>query len=360
MGKAWPRSGLRERSRVTSFRPLDSNLPEASMPDRISHFRLSLTSRSVRPLLLILVPLLLLGSGPSPTSGQEQERGPIILTLPGSTKALSLGNTFPLGARDSDILFYNPGLLNRAQGFSGSLQLYGPSSSLATFSAGTSWLSGNVALGVQSLSYGAPATGYLLSDDLQPTQTDAGSLRENGEIGVGDLVVSAGYARTLWGIQMGLVGKYIQERFGHARSSTGAVDLGAAKSAGPVTLGLAAQNIGPALSIDGEDISLPTRFSLGAASRSTEVGPMDVSAATALSYQLDGDVVPSIGMEVAYWPVSGRTFFARVGFRHLPVEQTGSPVTFGGGFTGDSIVLDYAYEGFDTGNPSHRFTLGWR
>lgn len=330
------------------------------MPYRILQFSLTPTARRTRSLLLILATTVLLGSGPSPASGQEEPRGPIILSLPGSTKALSLGNSFLLGTRDPDILFFNPGLLSRAQGFSGSVQLYGASSSLATFSAGTNWLSGSLALGIQSLSYGAPATGELLSDDLPPTPTDPGSLRENGEIGVGDLVVSAGYARTLWGVQMGLVGKYIQERFGHTRANTGAVDLGAAKSAGPITLGLAAQNLGPGMSRGGEDISLPTRFSLGAASRAKVVGPLDVSAATALNYQLDGDLIPSIGMEVAYWPVTGRTFFARVGFRHLPEEQTGSPVTFGGGFTGDSIVLDYAFEGFDTGSPSHRFTFGWR
>jgi hypothetical protein len=159
---------------------------------------------------------------------------------------------------------------------------------------------------------------------------------------------------------MGLVGKYIQERFGGNRGNTGAVDLGASKSAGPITLGLAAQNIGAAMTFGGEDFCLPTRFTLGAGSQSKVVGPLDVSAATALSYQLDGDLIPSVGMEVAYWPVTGRTFFARVGFRHLPEELSGSPITFGGGFTGDNIVLDYAYEGFETGNPSHRFTLGWR
>jgi hypothetical protein len=65
-------------------------------------------------------------------------------------------------------------------------------------------------------------------------------------------------------------------------------------------------------------------------------------------------------LEVAYWPVTGRTFFARVGFRQLPEVQTASPLTIGAGFTGDNIVLDYAYEGFETGDPSHRFTLGWR
>lgn len=360
MGQARPRSGLRQRSRVTSFRPLDSNLHEASMPDLILILRSNLTSRPLKPLFRLLTGFLLLASAPSPTQGQENERGPIILSLPASTRALSLGNTFPLGARDPDILFYNPGLLNRAQGFSGSLQLYGSSSSLATFSAGTSWGSGSVALGVQSLSYGAQGDGHLASGDFQPVPTDPGSLRENGEIGVGDLVVSLGYGRRLFGIQVGLVGKYIQERFGPSRSSTGAVDLGASAGAGPITLGLAAQNIGPAMSIAGEDPSLPTRFSVGAGSRSAVVGPLDVSAATALSYQLDGDLIPSVGIEVAYWPVNGRTFFARLGFRQLPDEQSGSPITFGGGFTGDNIVLDYAFESFDTGNPSHRFTLGWR
>ncbi len=35
-------------------------------------------------------------------------------------------------------------------------------------------------------------------------------------------------------------------------------------------------------------------------------------------------------------------------------------MTFGGAFMGDDIILEYAYEGFDSGSPSHSFTLGWR
>mgnify|MGYP001821118100 FL=1 len=359
------KSGLRQRDLETSFRPLDSYLTEAEMQQSMVQFSTKIAIRPARRLPRILAIVFLLGCWPASShaqgdSGREPPRGPIILTLPGSTRALSLGNAFLLGSRDSDVLFYNPGLLDRAQGFAGSLQLYGSSSSLATFSAGTSWFSGNVAIGIQSLSYGVESAQVLLGDDAPGYPTDPGSLRDNGDVGVGELVVSAGYSRTLFGIRMGLAGKYIQERFGRSRANTGAVDLGAAKNAGPVTLGLAAQNIGGTISIPGEDVSLPTRFTLGAGSQSKVVGPLDVSAATALSYQLDGDLIPSIGLEVAYWPVTGRTFFARMGFRHLPEEMSGTPLTFGGGFTGDSIVLDYAYEGFDKGTPSHRFTLGWR
>jgi len=296
----------------------------------------------------------------APANAQSRDRGPIVLTLPASTRALALGNSFALGFQDSDALFYQPGLLNRAQGFSGSIHRYGPSSTLATFSAGRSWLSGGVALGIQLLSYGADQASDLLSYSLLGLPADIGSLRENGDVGVSELVVSAGYGGTIKGIRLGLVGKLIEERFGPRKSATGAIDLGAAASPGPVTVGFAVQNLGPAMTIGGEDIPLPLRFTLGASTDRAPVGPLDLSASSAMSYGVDGDVLPSVGLEVAYWPVTGRTFVGRLGYRHLPNEQSGSPVTFGGAFIGDDIILEYGYEGFDSGSPAHRFSLGWR
>jgi hypothetical protein len=217
-----------------------------------------------------------------------------------------------------------------------------------------------VALGIQHLSYGANATEPVLGEDLLGLPADIGSLREGGWVGVSELVVSAGYGRTIKGIQMGFVGKLIEERFGPRRTATGAIDLGATTSPGPLTLGFAVQNLGRDMKIGGEDIPLPLRFVLGASTRSTQVGPLDLAASGAVSYRVDGDVSPSVGLEVAYWPVTGRTFVARFGFRHLPDEQTGIPLTFGGGFMGDDIILDYAFEGFESGDPSHRFSIGWR
>jgi len=296
----------------------------------------------------------------SPANAQSRDRGPIVLALPGSTRALALGNSFVLDSQDPDAIFYQPGLLNRAQGLSGSVQRYGTSSTLATFSAGRSWLSGGVVLGFQHLSYGADPPGWLLGNGLLGLPADVGSLRENGRVGVSELVVSAGYGRTIKGIQVGLVGKLIEERLGSGKSATGAIDLGAAASPGPVTVGLAVQNLGPAMTFEGEDIPLPLRFALGASTDRKPVGPLDLSASSAVSYRVDGDVIPSVGLEVAYWPVTGRTFVGRLGYRRLPTAQSGSPVTFGGAFIGDDIILDYAYEGFDSGSPSHRFSLGWR
>jgi hypothetical protein len=217
-----------------------------------------------------------------------------------------------------------------------------------------------VAIGVQHLSFGAdvgdPADGQSLLD----LPEDHGSLRDGGEIGGSELVVSAGYGRTVKGIRVGVVGKLVEERFGPRKASTGAFDLGLATSPGNFVVGLALQNLGPDMGIGGADIPLPLRVAMGVSTRAAPVGPLDIAMASAVQYRIDEDVIPSLGVEAAYWPVNGRTFYARVGFRHLPEHQSGSPITFGGGFQGDGIVLNYAYEGFDTGSPAHRFSLGWR
>jgi hypothetical protein len=289
----------------------------------------------------------------------------LVLELPASTRALGLANSFSLGFPNSDVVFYHPGLLSQAQGLSGSVQRYASHSTLAAFSAGQSWLSGGVALGVQFLTYGAAATEPVGGGDILALPTDVGSLTENGDIAVSELVLSAGYGRRVMGIQMGVVGKLVEQRFGSLRASTGALDLGVAASTvvpfgRTLTVGLAVQNLGPDMCFGDADIPLPIRFTLGAATRRAPVGPLDLTVSSAVSYRMDGDVVPSVGMEVAYWPVTGRTFVGRVGYRHLPGGQSGWPVTFGGGFSGDEITLDYAYEGFDSGSGSHRFSIGWR
>jgi hypothetical protein len=283
-----------------------------------------------------------------------------VLELPASTRALALGNTFALGYRDSDAVFYQPGLLNRASGFSGSMQRYGSSSTLISFSAGGSWLSGGVALGVQHLSYGADTSGPLAGGGAPFLSSDVGSLRTNGDTGVSELVVSAGYGRTLKGLQVGVVGKLVEQRFGPQKSSTGAVDFGVSASPGPITVGLAVQNLGPDMTFFGDEVPLPQAVGFGVSTEPAPVGPLDLAASGGLSYRVDGELIPSAGLEVAYWPVTGRTFVGRIGFRHLPADQSACPITFGGAFFGDDIILEYAYEAFESGSGSHRFGMGWR
>lgn len=296
----------------------------------------------------------------SPSGAQERERGPILLTLPASTRALGLGGSYPLAMPDAATIFHHPGNLDRASGFLASIQRYGSSSTLTSLAAGTSWYGGAVAIAVQHLSYGANAEDPASGQSLLRLPSDHGSLRDDGDIAGSELVVSAGYGRTFMGLRMGLVGKLVENRFGPRKASTASFDLGIATSPGDVVLGLALQNLGPDMTIGGEDIPLPLRVALGASTRAAPVGPLDIALASSVLYEIDGDAVPTFGIETAYWPVTGRTFFARIGVRHLPNHQSGSPMTFGGGFQGDNIVLNYAYEGFDSGSPAHRFSLGWR
>jgi hypothetical protein len=197
-------------------------------------------------------------------------------------------------------------------------------------------------------------------EDILHLPGDEASLRDGGELAASELVLSAGYGKPLMGAQVGMVGKLIEQRMGFRKAGTVAVDLGVVLSEGPFTVGLAAQNLGPAIDMAGGEIPLPVRFTLGASSRSAPLGPLDVSASGALSYRLDGDLVPALGLEVGYWPLTGRTFVGRVGYRHRDRELTSTPITFGGAFLGDDIVLEYAYQGYETGSPSHSFGIGWR
>ncbi len=83
--------------------------------------------------------LLVLVVAPVPAVAQHRDRGPIVLELPASTRALALGNSFALGFSDADAVFYHPGLLDRAQGMATSLQRFGANGTLTTLSAGRSW-----------------------------------------------------------------------------------------------------------------------------------------------------------------------------------------------------------------------------
>jgi hypothetical protein len=78
-----------------------------------------------------------------------------------------------------------------------------------------------------------------------------------------------------------------------------------------------------------------------------------VSAAAAVSYREDGTFTPHAGIEVAYWPVSGRTFIGRVGVRYIEDSDI-RPLTLGAGFTGDRIGIDYGYQGYDGSEVVHR------
>lgn len=292
-------------------------------------------------------------ASPGDARAQSAEHGPLVLELPASTRGLALGGTFYLAGNDSDAVFHNPALIGGNGVVGASMQRFGTASLLATVSGAAEWSSANVAVGVQTLGYGVPDRGAgVLSHDAR-------SLFANGKTAAAEVAVSVGYAREVRGVRAGITGKLVDQRLGGHHDATGAVDLGVAVGAGPARFGLAVQNLGPGLSLGEVEVALPWRITAGGSTPAIPVGPLDLGWSAAVSRAADGTVVPGAGMEVAYWPVRGRTFTARVGVRRPP-DGFGRPVTFGGAFNGDRLAIDYAYQGFDGGEAAHRFGLSWR
>ncbi|MGI9625635.1 MAG: hypothetical protein ACR2QM_02260 [Longimicrobiales bacterium] len=306
---------------------------------------------------MLLTTALVAGPAQAQTFGDVNPRalsnGPLLLEIPNSTRALALGNAY--AGSDSDAIFYHPALLS-GSGAGADFQHFGSGGTHLSLSAGTEWFGGQIGFGVSALDYGAAG------ESTDALLRDLGSLGVEGPVGASEYALSVGYKMEVAGpIEAGVVAKVVGQRLGGLSGSTAAVDLGVSMDTGPVTLALSAQNLGPEIEVGDTSppLALAKRVTLGAASDRRPVGPFDIGAAAQITRDGAGDLLPGGGIEVAWWPVVGRTFIARVGARRI-VEGVGSAVTFGGGFTGDRIRLDYAFQGFDAIDGAHRFGVAFR
>lgn len=294
-----------------------------------------------------LLAALLVGVGIGPAAAQETG---LVLRLPGSTRALALGDVFPLGTADADAVFYDPAFAEGLRGISAAVQPYGSASTLMTASGAMDWWGGAVAIGLRSLDYrfaGGPLSTPQPATLFSRTGTP-----------ISERAVSAGYARGFGGLGLAASAKWVESRIGGERGATAAFDAAAGVSPGPFRVGLAVQDLGPDLEAGGRSYHLPTRATLSATLRgSAPLGPLDVLPVAAVTWERVGRWTPAAGVEVAYWPVIGRTFYARAGVRRAPEGER--PFTLGAGFSGDRISLDYAYEPFDGGRGAHRFGVRW-
>lgn len=282
------------------------------------------------------------------------EAGPQLLELASTIEALGLGGAH-MGT-GAHAIFSHPALVEGG-GATSLLQRFGGGATRIAASGGTTWFGGGVAVGIAALEYGAPGA------DPSSLLADEAALTLGGPTGAVDYILAAAFARTVFGIEAGLSAKLVGQRLGGDRSTTGAVDLGVAKGFGPATVALSIQNLGPALESEtgGPEAELPLakRVSLGAFTRRYPLGPLDVGGAAQLVRTGQGDVVVGGGLEVAWWPIAGRTFIGRIGGRRTG-DSTASPVTFGAGFAGDRIRLDYAFQGYDSVDGAHSFGLAFR
>ncbi len=312
------------------------------------------------PVRLHLLPVLLalavgFAAPPGSLLAQTPGRDNAVLELPSSTQAMAMGDALDLSGTDSDGIFYNPALLARAAGFMLGGQRFRDAASQLTLSAAHEWYGGGLGVGLQALEWGAaPDSAHLGGVDR---------LLEDGNAAVAEWAATVGWARTVpWKLAVGAAAKLVGRRIGVERDVVGAVDLGVAREVGPLWLGLSARDLtADALAGDAAG-QVPTSVSLAAALRRRPVGPLDVGAAARVTRRDDGEVTAGGGLEVAYWPIQGRTFIGRVGWQTVP-EGGAKGLTLGAAFHGDDLIVAYAYrpvDAFGSTEGLHRVSIGWR
>jgi hypothetical protein len=286
---------------------------------------------------------------PATLAAQRGKYAPFLAELPGSPRAASLADAF-VAVRDVESIFYNPAMLAGGRNaLTASGGRYGTSASIGTMAATLPFgQNSGVGFGIKLLDYETSASAdYPIARSL---------ITQHGPIAAGSVVAAVGAGRIFKGIRFGIAGKYLDDRVGTTQDAVYAADAGAAKDIGPITVGLAVQNLGGRLNLGGVRADLPERVTAGAAGGSVPVGPFDVSATAAVSVRRDGHVTPALGGELGWSPLDGVSGAVRAGVRSVERDAE-SPYTLGAGFSLDRFTVDYSFEDFHGAGAVHRVGL---
>jgi hypothetical protein len=274
--------------------------------------------------------------------------------LPASTRAAGLANAY-VAVRDVDVVLSNPAMLvgGRA-GTAASAETFGGQGSLVALANAMTFGIFSAGIAVQLAHFDAPAGAY----PAPPSALTATGPRDGTSA-----VLAFGGGMAYKGIRFGATAKYINEAAASDRAdATVAADLGAAKDFGAYTVGIAVQDLGPSLELEGMDGPLPARVTLGVAgglNGGWNVGPVDLGFTSAATVRRNGHVVPAAGGEITWSPLDGIGVVGRLGARY-PDSHAGSPITFGATFFLDRLSVDYAFEGWAGEGSGHRIGIRLR
>ena len=269
----------------------------------------------------------------------SRRTGPAALAFATGVRTMGLGGAFPFADGSDAAILHHPALVE-GSGFGVAYHRLGDGGNLVATTASAPWFGGAAGLAATFVDSG---------------ERDRGASGEAKRRASSSFAVAAGFAGEALGIRIGGAAKLVGRDDGTSRSRTAAVDFGAGLEAGPATIALTVQNVGPALPGEGETAALATRVVLGAGVGRRPVGPLDIGGAVRLARDGDGEIVPGGGVEIAWWPIVRRVFIVRFGAVRV-LEEHASPFTFGAGFAGDRIRLDYAYQ--DAGREGGRHAMG--
>ncbi len=285
-----------------------------------------------------------------PLQAQTPARGPILFEFPISAREVALGGAPQIGSADPNHLFSSPAMIGSG-GFRVSAMPLGDRFSAISMATAFRAFGGGIAVGVRTLDYQDVAGGNTRGG-IDPIVTD-------GPVGYSTQAATLGYTRDYFGFDFGVAGSFFSQRSGARREGGYSVDLGVARQLGDFDLSFTARNLGATTEIDGVEIDPPINLELVAGAYGQQLGPLDLGVAGRVGRRDDEEFVYGGGLEVGYYPIQGRTFIARVGAQNVP-DGRASPLTLGGSYLGDSIILEYAYRAVNELESLHVFTIGWR
>ena len=287
----------------------------------------------------------------SPSAAQDPLPAPLVLLLPGGTRALGMGDAWVAG-RGAEVIFYNPAQLPVLRGSAIGVARFGSTATLGTFSTvgpfGRIW----IGAGVQYLDYQA-RPGFSIFG--QP-----GELTLDGPYNASSLAATVSSAFRFKGVRFGVSGKYVEERIGGLQGGKAAFDFGVAREFFRGTFALSVQNVGSDVQLEADVSRLPTRVSFGVASPTIRVSTFfDFNFVASVARENDGRIVPAGGAELIYEPVGGWNFMVRAGARRVRklLDRGESPVTVGGSFGLDRFWLDYAFQPYEGPGAAHRVSI---
>jgi len=306
----------------------------------------------MRYAILALLTLLALTGPLSPSLALGQEgTAPLVLRVPASPRAASVGNAYA-GVRGSDVVFGTPAAIALVTGVFASVGRYGSASTLGSAASATAIGRVGIAFGVLWLDYDARPGVF---------PNPVGELTVAGPVASSSLAALVAGSYRVWGFRVGAAAKYVEERVGSTRGSGPGFDVGVQRDVGRFTLGLVAQNLGPALDVGPASAKLPTRVVVGATSPRVPLGTwFDLGASAAVGWERELGIVPGGGVSLFYLPLEGWTVALRAGARRVETDGPNRPfpVTVGAGMTVDRVSVDYAWEPWRGTGAAHR--LGFR
>ena len=296
-----------------------------------------------RQALIILLAL----SAPRPCHAASSGKEPLqFLFLDANARAVGLGGAYTALARDANALLYNPGGLGKVQ------------SHEATFMH-NQYFEG---VAQEYLAYASPygwgaLLNYLSFGDVPKTTISNPSGSGLGSAGLSDLALAVGYGRRFhdeFSVGAGL--KYVRESIAGAAGHGMMADLGALyapQALEGLTLGLAAQNLGPSVKYQSAKESLPLNLRLGAAYE-FNIGGQKNTLSLDVAKERSEQALVGAGLE----SIVAGVLPVRVGFNTR--NDAGPKVSAGLGWIHEALSVDYAFVPFGELGTTHRISATWR